>query len=54
LELNLEDATKDPERYIREVIEPFSQIIKRKNLKVTVKNDIGNKNMELITDWKLY
>ena len=36
LELNLEDSTKDPERFIKEVIEPFNQIIKRKNIKVTI------------------
>ena len=54
LELNLEEPVKDPERFIKEVIEPFSQIIKRKNLKVTIQNDIANKNTDLITDWKIY
>jgi hypothetical protein len=36
LELNLEEAIKDPERFIKEVIEPFNQIIKRKELKVII------------------
>ena len=47
-------SIKDPEIFIKEVIEPFLQLIKRKDIRVTIKNDIGNKNIELITDWKIY
>lgn len=54
LDFNLEVSIKDPEIYIKEVIEPFNQLIKRKGLKVTIQNDIGNKNIELVTDWKVY
>ena len=54
LDLNLDISIKDPEIYIKEVIEPFNQLIKRKDIKVTIKNDIGNKSIELITDWKVY
>ena len=54
LDLNLETAIKDPEIYIKEVIEPFIQLIKRKEIKVSIKNEIGNKNIDLITDWKIY
>jgi hypothetical protein len=52
--LNLETAIKDPDIYIKEVIEPFIHLIKRKDIKVTIRNDMGNKNIELITDWKIY
>ena len=54
LDINLDMSIKDPEIFIKEVIEPFLQLIKRKDIKVTIKNDIGNKNIELITDWKIY
>ena len=54
LELNFETKIKDPENFIREVIEPFSQLIKRKELKITVRNDIQYNNIELTSDWKVY
>ena len=54
LDLNMEVPTKDPEILIKEVIEPFNQLIKRKSLKVTIQNDIAIKNIDLITDWKVY
>lgn len=54
LDLNMEVPIKDPEILIKEVIEPFNQLIKRKSLKVTIQNDIAIKNIDLITDWKVY
>ena len=54
LDLNFNVIIKDPEIYIKEVIEPFNQLIKRKELKITVQNDIESKNTEMVSDWKIY
>jgi hypothetical protein len=32
LEISYDESTKDPEKYIKEVVEPFSQLIKKKQL----------------------
>ena len=40
LDLNFKISIKDPETFIREVIDPFSQLIKRKELKITIQNEI--------------
>ena len=34
LEINLDESTKDPEKYIKEVIEPFNHLIKKKELQI--------------------
>jgi hypothetical protein len=34
LEINYNESIKNPEKYIKEVIEPFSHLIKKKELKI--------------------
>lgn len=34
LEINFDEQTKDPEKYIKEVVEPFNHLIKKKELQI--------------------
>lgn len=34
LEISYDESTKDPEKYIKEVLEPFSHLIKKKELQI--------------------
>lgn len=54
LDIKYEESTNDPEKYIKEVIDPFSHLIKKKQLQIIYKNEVKQKKLQLITDWKLY
>ena len=54
LEINYNESIKNPEKYIKEAIEPFSHLIKKKELKIFYKNEMMDNNIELVADWKLY
>ena len=54
LEINYNESIKNPEKYIKEVIEPFSHLIKKKELKIFYQNEMVDNNIELVADWKLY
>ena len=54
LEINYNESIKNPEKYIKEVIEPFSHLIKKKELKIFYQNEKVDNNIELVADWKLY
>jgi hypothetical protein len=36
LVINFKESTRDPEKYIKEVIEPFRKMIQKKNLKIKI------------------
>jgi hypothetical protein len=36
LVINFKESTRDPEKYIKEVIEPFSKMIQKKNLEIKI------------------
>lgn len=42
LNINYNISIKDPETFIKEVIEPFNLLIKRKELKITILNEMKN------------
>ena len=34
LEINYDESIKDPEKYIKEVVEPFTHLIKKKEIQI--------------------
>ena len=54
LELNYEEAKKQIEVYINEVLDPFDNLILKKELIVKINNLIGNNNTIVILDWNIY
>lgn len=54
LEIKYNESIKNPEKYIKEVIEPFIHLIKKKELKIFYQNEMIDSKIELVADWKLY
>jgi hypothetical protein len=54
LELNYEEAKKHIEVYINEVLDPFDNLILKKELTVKINNLIGNNNTIVNLDWNIY
>jgi K+-sensing histidine kinase KdpD len=55
-DLNVESkqTTKDPLTFVKEVLSPFAQQIKKKKINIKLSFDCENKNMNLTANWKIY